>query len=208
MDASWVRVGVRVTGNLTIVLAAAWLYAAWKGVPEPHRGTISPKRAALSLFIPFYDAYWGIAVNIALCDTLDGILRRAGSPRRAPRVLGMVANAVWLVTRVTGAAIHARHMEYAAHRVLLDLVFETVVGGLWVAYMVQCDRAREAVVQLGDRVSTLGAPRLSPLQRTPGPSVPRVIVLSLLVLIPGLACWQLVDPGSRRPVAPPCNVQR
>ncbi|HEX4446867.1 MAG TPA: hypothetical protein VH044_09030 [Polyangiaceae bacterium] len=120
----------------------------------------------------------------------------------------MVANAVWLVTRVTGAAIHARHMEYAAHRVLLDLVFETVVGGLWVAYMVQCDRAREAVVQLGDRVSTLGAPRLSPLQRTPGPSVPRVIVLSLLVLIPGLACWQLVDPGSRRPVAPPCNVQR
>ena len=77
---------------------------------------MSPKRAVFSLFIPFYNACWSIAVNVALCDTLDGILHRAGSHRRAPRALGVVASAVWLGTRVIGAAISGRHLEDAAQR--------------------------------------------------------------------------------------------
>src|SRR5262249_30176769 len=66
-------------------LAGAWLYCAWKGVPEVQRGTISPWRAALSLAIPVYNLYWIFAINTVLCDTLNGILERAREPVRAPR---------------------------------------------------------------------------------------------------------------------------
>jgi hypothetical protein len=48
-------------GLSVAVQAMVWLYAAWRGIPEPYRGTISPRRAALSLLIPFYNAYWTIA---------------------------------------------------------------------------------------------------------------------------------------------------
>ena len=98
------------------------------------RGETGPARRS--------SAYWAIAVNVALCDTLDGILQRACSPRRAPRTLGVVASAVWLETRVVGAAIRGRHVEDAAHRLGVDLVVVTLTGGLWLAYMIRCDWQR------------------------------------------------------------------
>jgi hypothetical protein len=179
-------------------LALAWLYAAWKGVPESHRGTISPRRAVLSLFIPVYNAYWSLAVNLALCDTLNGILTRARSSLRAPRTLALTAGAAWLGTIVLNAAVRAaQHWSLASG---LSLVTPALTGCLWLAYMVRCDQARDAVTQLGDSVGTLGAPRLSELQRQRGPGVLAVIGLCLLIPL-GLACWQLLSPGDLAPSA-------
>jgi len=176
-------------------LAMAWLYAAWKGVPESHRGTVSPRRAAFSMLVPFYNAYWAIAVNVALCGTLDGILERARSHRRAPRALGMIASFAWLASLVVGPAMAAAHRPIT---VVESVLSPAVTSGLWLAYMVQCDRARDAVARLMDDPATLGAPRLSPIQRERGPGVLAAIGLGLLVIL-GLACWQILDPGTAAP---------
>ncbi|MGH7298308.1 MAG: hypothetical protein ACRELB_25435, partial [Polyangiaceae bacterium] len=80
----------------TYVFAVAWLHAAWIAVPASHRGTVSPRRAALTLLIPLYGLYWAYAVNVALCGTLDGILAHAGSRSRAPGMLARIAAGVWL----------------------------------------------------------------------------------------------------------------
>jgi hypothetical protein len=180
------------------VLALAWLYAAWKGVPASHRGTISPRRAVLSLFIPVYNAYWALAVNLALCDTLNGILTRARSTRRAPRTLAMTATAAWLGSFVLVTAVQAaRNWSLAAW---LREILPVVTGSLWLAYMVKCDQARDEVARLGDSLATLGAPRLSELQRQRGPSALAVIGLCLLIPL-GLACWQLLSPADPAPGA-------
>jgi hypothetical protein len=172
----------------TSVLAMAWLYAAWKGVPASHRGSVSPGRAVLSLLIPFYNAYWGIAVNLALCDTLDGILTRAGSDQRAPRALGAIAYFTWLGSFVVGVAL------FEANHPLSDwfsLLAPYVTRGMWLSYMVACDRARDAVARLGDRVATLGTPRLSELQRERAPRALMVSCLSLAVIV-FLAWWNFL----------------
>lgn len=176
------------------VLAMAWLYAAWKGIPQSHRGTVSPRRAALSMLIPFYNAYWAIAVNLALCGTLDGILERARSDRRAPRALAIIASSTWLASFVVSFAVTAAHRSFTG---IESVAIPVVTSGLWLAYMVQCDRARDAVARLGDDVATLGAPRLSPIQRQRGPGIPAAIGLMLLIVL-GLACWQIMDPGDAR----------
>jgi hypothetical protein len=175
-------------------LAMAWLYAAWKGIPESHRGTISPRRAALSLLIPLYNAYWGIAVNLALCDTLDGILVRARSDRRAPRVLAIAAGAGWLGSFVLSAALSAAHRPVTIVQWLLT---PAVTGGLWFAYAIQCDRARDAVARLGDRADSFGAPRLTQLQRQRGPSVLATVGLFVVLFVGFLVVWQLLAPGDR-----------
>jgi len=64
--------------------------------------------------------------------------------------------------------------------------------------MVRCDQARDAVARIGDDPATLGAPRLSQLQRQRGPGVLAAIGLGLFIVL-GLACWQLLAPGERPP---------
>jgi hypothetical protein len=169
-------------------------------VPEAYRGTISPRRAAFSLLIPFYNAYWALVINSALCETLDGILERAGSPRRAPRFLAMMAPCVWLAVAVVGAAIVSRGTTVATLGVFSGLwtVAPIATGVLWVVYMVRCDSARDAVVRLAQGGGLRGAPRLSALQRTPGPGVLSIVGWCALVLLL-LACWQILSPGERPP---------
>src|SRR5262249_42611720 len=103
----WIQLVSFGVGLARAVLAFAWLYVAWKGIPKSRRGTITPRRAAFSLLIPFYDAYWALAVNVALCDTLDSMLERTRSEHRAPRVLAVVAGVAWLGFWVIGAAVGA-----------------------------------------------------------------------------------------------------
>jgi hypothetical protein len=67
-------------------------------------------------------------------------------------------------------------------------ILAAAVLTLRLAYMVQCDRAREAVVQLGDRAA-LVPPDLTPLQRRLGPGLLAVVGL-LMATVSGLACWQ------------------
>jgi hypothetical protein len=190
------RLAINVFDDARVILAMAWLYVAWKGIPESHRGTMSPRRAALSLLYPFYNAYFGIAVNLALCDTLDHILARSRSPLRAPRVLAMTAAAVWLVSFVANAAIRTSGYAGGAPIPLVTIV---VGGGLWLAYAIQCDRARDEVARFLAHGGDPGAARLSQLQRQRGPGVLGWFGLLLLVVM-GLACWQLLAPAERPPV--------
>jgi hypothetical protein len=186
--------GESLTRLASSVAALAWLYAAWKGVPASHRGSVSPRRAALSMFIPLYNAYWALAVNAALCDTLNGILERARSERRAPRTLGIAAAGTWLGSFVVAAA------AVAAHRTIpvpIIIGMPVVPGSLWLAYMVQCDAARHEVARLGDRVEALGAPKLSPLQRTKGPNAFVAIGGFVFLFVVFLAIWQLLAPAER-----------
>jgi hypothetical protein len=187
-------------GYAILALAMAWLYAAWKGVPESHRGTVSPRRAALSLLIPFYNAYWGVAVNLALCDTLDGILARRGDGRRAPRTLAAVAGAVWLGSYALAAAMVAANRFSA----LVSMLLPAVMGSLWLVYMLRCDQVRDIVARIGPDAVTLAPPRLSQLQRQRGPGVLAIVGLCMLIVL-GLACWQVLSPGERvsRPAATP-----
>jgi hypothetical protein len=179
----------------TVILAMAWLHAAWTGIPQSHRGTVSPRRAALSLLIPLYNVYWALAVNLALCDTLDRILARSSSSRRAPRTLAAVAWVAWLGCLVLNYAFSAADLPPTIVRSLLTTA---ITGGLWLAYMVQCDRARDEVARLGDGLAKLDTPELSQLQRRRGPGALAIGAIWWLVIM-GLGCWQILSPGERAP---------
>jgi hypothetical protein len=176
-----------------LVLAMVWLYAAWRGVPASHRGTVSPRRAAFSLLVPFYNVYWGIAVNLALCDTLNGVLRGVRSERRAPRAVLAAAAITWLGSYVVGFAVAASHRSVP---LAVSLLVSGIKPGLWVAYMMLCEPAFAAVAALGDPPQRLGAPRLSQLQRERGPGAFSIVAWYLLVVF-ALACWQVLQPGER-----------
>jgi hypothetical protein len=203
--AAWARlpaiwIALRWAGHVGGVLALTWVYLAWTSVPEAYRGTISPRRAAFSLLIPFYNAYWALVINSALCETLDAILERAGSPRRAPRFLATIAPCVWLMVIVVYAAIVVRGTTVATLGVFSELwTFAPIATSvLWIVYMVRCDAARDAVVRLAEGGGLRGAPRLSELQRTAGPGVLSIVGWCALVLLL-LACWQILSPGERPP---------
>jgi hypothetical protein len=199
VSAASVAVGVAHTG---IVLA--WIFLAWRGIPRSHRGTMSPWRAVYSLFMPVYDAYFVVAMNVALCDTLNGILESARdgagrnlSLRRAPRTLAIVASVVWLSMFPAGLIVRFTNPRglYAAW--LLVTATGPMSGALWFAYMLLCDRAREVVAQLGADASALGAPRLPRIQRKKGPHPVAAIVLPLVAIIMLLASWQVLQPAAR-----------
>jgi len=187
--------------DLRLILILAWVHAAWRGIPSAFRGTMSPWRAVLSYFIPVYNFYWGIAMNLALCDTLNVLLKRMGSERRAPRNLAIVAYAAWLAVSVgfivdATLPINARHLQGAT-----AIAVDAVVILLWPAYMVLCDYAREPVARIGDDVDALGPPTLGALQRAPRPGVAAWIGAGLLLVLAifGLAIWQVLQPGPPRP---------
>ena len=130
-------------GVADVVLPAAWLYASWKAIPDSRRGTISPSRAAFSLFIPVYGLYWGLAVNLALCETLDAVLVSSRSTRRSPRTLAVLAYAFFLASAVvtlvaTFAIARARSSATPSStmEVLRWVVFVVshVGGALWFFY--------------------------------------------------------------------------
>jgi hypothetical protein len=179
-------------GLATSVLAMAWLYAAWKGVPETHRGTVSPRRAALSFLVPFYNVYWALAVNLALCDTLGHILSRADRHWRTARTLAVVAFCAWVSAFVLGAAQGAAGRSVTAVQWIL---VPAATGGLWLAYAIVCDLARDAVVRLGD--GAIASPRLTPLQRQRGPNILLTAGLSFALLFGFLVIWQYLAPAER-----------
>ncbi len=187
---------ITASGTVSTALALVWIYVAWNGIPETHRGTISPRRAVLSFFIPVYNAFWVFAVNAALCDTMNGILERTGSSRRAPRLLGGIAGAAWLGSLVIASAFVSAGRTAGWAFYLLTLLAPAVTGGLWFTYMLRCDLARSVVASLRDRPNALGTPRLSQIQRESGPGVGTAIALWGLVVF-GLACWQFLTPVPR-----------
>jgi hypothetical protein len=184
---------VGLSGGVKFVVAMGWIYSAWQGIPATHRGTISPRRAVLSLFIPFYNVYWALAMNAALCDTLDRILERGKTGRRAPRMLGTAACVVWLGMSVLAFALRLRGLTPP----VADVFFPAISGSFWFAYMIACDRAREAVAQLGDNATAIGKPRLVPLQEKRGPRALALVAFFVLVVL-GLALWQVLSPGEPR----------
>jgi hypothetical protein len=189
-------------GRVAIVMA--WVFLAWKGIPASHRGTMTPGRAAFTLFIPLYDVYWAFVMNVALCDTLDGILTSAQSSKRAPRTLGIVASTAWLGVIALEFAFAVTGPRSTIPAVSLTIVSES----LWLAYMILCDRAREEVARLGGDLSALGTPRLSRIQRKKGPHPVAAVALAIIAIVGFLGCWQVLQPSERVPLSSPSRVQR
>jgi hypothetical protein len=174
---------------LAFALAAAWLRAAWKGIPPGHRGKISPRRAWVSLFVPVYGLYWGVAINLALCDTLNSILEHARSTHKAPRLLGVFANAF-----AYAPPLYAVFAPWSMQRGLLGWMPESLAlvdAGLWFVYMMLCDDARLVVARMAEDADALPAPRLSRVQRSSGPT----LAICAFILLALAACWVLVQPS-------------
>jgi hypothetical protein len=182
-------------GFVGFAIAAAWIHASWRAVPESHRGTISPVRAWLTLLVPFYGFYWALEMHLSLCSTFDSI---TGRRPPAPRALGVAANGLYFVRIVLGAVIGARGI-HGGPAVSVATAVGLVDVVAWVIYMFQCDSARFAVQRLARTPRSLPAPRLTPLQREPGPSIATIVVCVVLMTVVGLGCWQILQPGERRP---------
>jgi hypothetical protein len=178
----------------TFVLMLLWLHAAWQGVPVSHRGTVTPLRAASRILIPLYGFYWGVAINLALCDTLDGILASARSDRRAPRRLAIAALVGWFGGLVAATAIAMVHRPMPG----FTLVMPVARAGLWVAYMFSCERTLDAVAELSARGANLGEPRLSRIQRRRGPGVVGAIAWVVVFLL-GVAVYLVLVPPNHAP---------
>jgi hypothetical protein len=193
--APWVQAATSSLGLAFFLIMMTWVSLAWKGIPASHRGTMTPSRAAFTLLLPVYNLYWAFAMNLALCDTLDGILVAAGSDKRAPRTLAIVATTTWLVLSTLFGVLAIAHRANTAVGILLSVA----IDGLWLAYMILCDRAREEVARLGADPSALGAPRLSRIQRRKGPHPVAAIAVSIIAVVGFLGCWQLLQPAERTP---------
>jgi hypothetical protein len=200
-------------------LAAAWVHAAWSGLP-PDRRIVSARSAARRLFIPFYNYYWILKGTLALCDALDGILADTDQPKRAPRELGLLASVVLYVLIVPGI-IASGVLGSGSKTGNVAVVRWCVVGLnhldhlLWLAYAVACDEVRAAAAQpvAPDPLQRLAAS----MPRAPGTTKParrrsRALVgLSVVVAVGVLgSCWQALQPKTRvprdaalKPTAPP-----
>jgi hypothetical protein len=200
--AAWVNAAASSLSLAHNLIVLTWVYLAWKGIPASHRGTMTPWRAVLTFLIPVYNAYWAFAMNLALCDTLDGILESADSGKRAPRALAVVAPAAWLSLAVLGVIVFFARGWSATVEVSIRLATEA----LWFAYMVLCDRAREEVARLGAGGSVLGAPRLSRIQRNKGPHPVTAIAVAIIAIVGFIGCWQLSRPVARVPLSSPRGV--
>ncbi|HEY8091364.1 MAG TPA: hypothetical protein VIF09_26050, partial [Polyangiaceae bacterium] len=137
--------------------------------------------------------YWGIVVNLALCDTLDGILERNGEERRAPRTLAKVAGIVWIGAYAISAAIVA----VPEVRTVSSVVMPLLTGGLWLTYMVRCDEVRAAVARIGDDTARLGPPVLSKIKKEGRGRILLAVVVWVFFALWVVACWQILAPAER-----------
>jgi uncharacterized membrane protein YsdA (DUF1294 family) len=179
-------------GHALSVLALVWIYAIWKSIPASHRGTMSPRRAALTFFIPVYNLYWAVAMNLALCGTLDA-LSPSAARRRAPWTLLTVA----LVVSAASAFVSALLTRHGTPNAAFWIGAPLLSGTLWFLYMRACDEARDAV---DASTMTLGRPTMAHVQRVPGAGLRSAIGVYVLILF-ALACWQFLTPtppGPRR----------
>jgi hypothetical protein len=199
----WVRAVTYSLAYAFFLIMMTWVYLAWKGIPASHRGTMTPARAAFTFLIPVYNLYWAFAMNLALCDTLDGILVAAGSDKRAPRTLVIVATTTWLGLTALFSVLGFVHPANS----LVRLALAHVIESLWIAYMFLCDRAREEVARLAADPSALGAPRLSRIQRKKGPHPVAAIAVSIIAIVGFLGCWQFLQPSERAPLSSPTRVR-
>jgi hypothetical protein len=136
---------------LHAAIVLAWVHAAWTGIPAQDRGSMTPRRAALTLLVPLYNLYWAFSVTVAFCDSLDLALAERSTERRAPRHFGIVGCVVWyadmlirlVVNFATPNTFTARWGVplQAARWLSPSMVATSVVQFLWVAYMVQCNGA-------------------------------------------------------------------
>lgn len=118
----------------TLVLSMAWLALAWGDVPPQLRQGLSPLSAVGRNFIPLYGFVWIFRMVDRLCSTLDAQLAWAGVLQRAPRHLGHLAAACTVAGPFLVRPIPA-----------LDWLPSLVAHGLWFAYMLRCDAARQAI---------------------------------------------------------------
>jgi hypothetical protein len=121
----------------------------------------------------------------------------AGSDKRAPRTLAIVATTTWLVLSTLFASVTIAHRANSA----VGTLSSVAIDGLWLAYMILCDRAREEVARLGPDPSALGAPRLSRIQRKKGPHPVAAIAVSIIAVVGFLGCWQVLQPSERAPAS-------
>jgi hypothetical protein len=199
-SATLARVPGQVFGITNVALATAWLYVTWQGIPQRHRWTISPARAAVSLFIPIYGLYWILAVTRALCDALDGILSEGGSDRRAPRLLGILAAITLYANLALGWANSALRSQHTG----ATTFFQWAVYGsthvehaLWLAYAFMSDEALGDVAQILATQEPPAAPHPSKVQKTRGPRLLLVVAFWVIAIVGFLACWQILQPGER-----------
>jgi len=87
------------------ILGLAWLYTAWRRVPEPCRRTydnrkVEPSEAVWKLFIPFYGFYWLFVANIGLCSALERHAKQVRLQRNGPSSFALVTCLVQLVPLV------------------------------------------------------------------------------------------------------------
>jgi hypothetical protein len=166
----------------------AWLFQAWSGVPRAFQRTITPVRAVAYFFVPLYQLYWLLVVNVRLCEALDAALAHAGDERRAPLALARAAPIVtW------GAALAA---ILARAWWPVPLAVGTGMRVVWVVYVLQCDAVRRAVSQhTSERAyENVPAESLPPVRR----ALAGVALVVLLFLAWGLffAIWQFLAPGT------------
>jgi hypothetical protein len=121
-----------------VVIALSWLYAAWSGIPHAaqQRQDVTAGNAVAKLFIPFYNLYWIFAVNLRLCNAIDGLLIENGDERRTPAGLSVLAIIVYYVPTLM---LLSSFKEYAFVAAIADNV-------LWTVYLFQMDELRRAAV--------------------------------------------------------------
>lgn len=118
-----------------LLLGLGWLHACWRDLPDEHRGGLSPLRAVLYLFVPFFNLIWLFDVHQRLCRGYDVALMAAGGQPAAPRVLAAVAATLHLASGFL-PLLGDPAITYLSY---------TASGLAWGVYMVAIDRVRGVV---------------------------------------------------------------
>jgi hypothetical protein len=132
-----------------MILALAWVYFSWRGVPPRSRGDVSPVNAVVRLIFPVYSLYWVFAVNTRLCDALEATLAQAGDHRPAPRLLALVAPVGHFVFACIGVVMLAGDWKSVA------FVPMALANLGWIAFAFRCDILRRAVAGLAVQVASV-----------------------------------------------------
>jgi hypothetical protein len=148
---------VRVIGSIGLInsfVAAAWIFQSWNGVPRRFRDGVSPAGAIGRFFIPIYQFYWLLAINLRLCRALDDAL----APRtdmRAPRSLALLAPSTNIAAvGFSFAALLTSLRGEPRVLALVQIPFAAASHAAWFFYLFRCDQVRREVVQTVPRDET------------------------------------------------------